>query len=1038
MKRRECLKLIGGTAAAAWARPDGGEGAAAEPPEFGASAITLGAPGRENALAIRRFLRAGGFAPVTLTQSRVWWDPEKLAIEFVNTELDPRYRGNPGLAKPIHYPGTERFRLSSYPDAVYVQVRSSWRSEEAHVFAADSSGACEGDGFDVKVEREGEAWTARFEIPWDRIGGRPAESFFGLNLVRSRGQSSEILSPVALDQTLTLPADLMMVVSFGETPKIRGQAGCLIELPDGALRWQLPSRLAWPGGAERRALWEEQQTLDRATARADLAKRIELAQRLHDTLVLEGFSFHTDGSNWLVGAGEFYPDQARIAVNRALCHRDFVGACRALDTYLQQLDRASRRWFADGSPGNIRAQEWTRVTSIGEIEWVGNELRLNATAGGISFPLWLSVCNGALRLRNQHPGHFQAEPGELLEKGRNEFHCGGIRVQIEEHPWRIVARNGSGPTAWSVGLGDLAVRFLPGGEIAAIELRGSLKQDENFYGFGERFNALGQRGNVVTLWDVDCWDGNIHGQLNQAYKNVPLMHSTRGYSLFWNTSYRLRADIGSAGSGQYRITACGNVLDLFVWPVKPEDALRSYTELTGRPKMPPRWAFEPWMGGGGRRWRNGPFKNAVREEVNVVQRFRELDIPHSAIYAEQGNAEPALYEQLKGTNLHVLAWMWASMELAKVRELLPGLSDTQLPVVRHANGQIAFRPVEGAAIIDYTHPAALPLVERYWKPRLDLGLAGSMVDFGDVVPDDAVFYNGKRGVEMHNFYAYFYHQTYARAFAQARGQDYVLFARSGCAGDQHSICYFAGDHQANFFGMRATLHGGLNAAACGLSFWGADAGGYAGWPDPEVYIRWTEWATFCPLMRYHGTTPREPWEFGDDAVRIYKRHAWLRENLLPYIMRSAEETHATGVPLMRPMPLAFPDFPALASCDDQYMFGPDILVAPVLGPGESRTVLFPPGTWTDFWTAESYEGGRTHRVGTPIDRIGVFLRPGAFVPVELAPSLALGDSMTGGRVRAALTSGTPAEVKQHPGVAGLDYLIVYGGGAKRVIPASAS
>jgi alpha-glucosidase (family GH31 glycosyl hydrolase) len=308
-----------------------------------------------------------------------------------------------------------------------------------------------------------------------------------------------------------------------------------------------------------------------------------------------------------------------------------------------------------------------------------------------------------------------------------------------------------------------------------------------------------------------------------------------------------------------------------------------------------------------------------------------------------------------------------------------------------------------------------------------------MVDFGDMVPDDAFFHNGKKGLEMHNFYARSYHQTYSKVFQESRGRDYVLFARSACAGDQPSVCYFAGDHQANFFGMRAALRGGLNAA-CGPSTWGADAGGYVGWPDPEVYIRWTEWATFCPLMRFHGTTPREPWEFGEDAVIIYRRYAWLRENLVPYIVSCAQEVRESGLPLMRPMPIAFPGVPDLANCDDQYLFGPDLVIAPMLVPGNSRTVLLPPGRWIDFWTARSYSGSQSIQIPAPIDRIGVLLRADASVPVELAPSLIPGESMSGGRVKALLatnpTGGEHRRVMAH----GASYLLIYGDGAKRSIP----
>src|ERR1017187_192086 len=158
MKRRECLKLIGGAAASAWVGPGTGETPSVErvnSPAFGASVITLGAPGKENALEIRDFLRAGGFPEVTPTRAKVWWDRERLYVEFLNTELDPLYRGNPGLAKPIKFPGNGRFQLSAYPDAVYVQFRPTWKNEKVLIFAADSSGAHEGEGFDARVERRG-------------------------------------------------------------------------------------------------------------------------------------------------------------------------------------------------------------------------------------------------------------------------------------------------------------------------------------------------------------------------------------------------------------------------------------------------------------------------------------------------------------------------------------------------------------------------------------------------------------------------------------------------------------------------------------------------------------------------------------------------------------------------------------------------------------------------------------------------------------------------------------------------------------------
>ncbi len=1040
MKRRECLKLMAAAGAASLVRRNGAEttpeahlmDASRKAFSFGVSALTLGLAGRSHAVEFPRFLRAGGFTQVTPTQASLWWDAEYLHAEFRNIEPDPLNHTHPGLDGPITYPGYGRFYLGSYPDAVYVQCRPSWKNPEVYLFAVDASGQRNRQDFSCDVAWQAEGWTAHFKIPWPLAGGWPGESHFGVNLIRSRGQSSEVLSPAILDQTLTLPPDLLMSARIGNEPGIWSGESFLEMLPSGTQRWQLPAHLLWPDEEERRWLWDGQQKLARPTSPPMLAERVRLAQRLYDMLVLDGFSFHTDGSNWPVRAGEFYPPQARVAVNDALCQGDPLRACAVVDILLQQLDRASRRWFADQSPGNIRAGQWTQVTALGPPQRDGDEIRFDAQAGKYRCPLWLSFCDGAVRLRSGHPGFFQPQQITAYAITEGEVTAGDLRVRIESHPWQITVLDNLGKERWSLHHGDLAFRFSSTGKIAAVDLRGKLGKTENVYGFGERFNALGQRGRVVTLWDVDCWDGNIHGQFNQAYKNVPLLHSTAGYSLFWNTTYRMRVDLGNAHPDRYRITVFGSIFDVYLWTTEPERALQSYLRMTGMPILPPRWAFAPWMGGGGRRWSNGPLHNAVKQELHVLDRFRKLDIPHSALYAEAGNADPALYAGLKDASIHVLAWVWASMDIGRMMELLPGVNREQLPVVRHSNGEIAFRS-EQNAILDYTHPLAAELLSRFWEPRFALGVAGSMVDFGDMVPDDAVFYNGKRGTEMHNYYAASYHATYARVFREKRGDDYVQIARSGCAGDQKSICYFAGDHQTNFLGMRAALRGGLNAAACGLSTWGADAGGYAGWPDPEVYMRWTEWATFCPLMRFHGTTPREPWHYGEKAVAVYKKHAWLRENLMPYIEACARQAHEEGIPLMRPMPFAFPDIAALADCDDQYLFGSDLLIAPVLHRGNSRRVYLPPGTWTDFWTAHSWQGSTAIQATTPIDRIGVFLRAGACVQLDLALSLNPGESMSRGRVKAVLATRPDSGGSTCIRTKGAEYLLIYGKGSKQVI-----
>jgi len=134
--------------------------------------------------------------------------------------------------------------------------------------------------------------------------------------------------------------------------------------------------------------------------------------------------------------------------------------------------------------------------------------------------------------------------------------------------------------------------------IAGIDIRGDLKSGEKIFGLGERFDALDQRGKTLTLWQLDAWDSTAWGGLsNQAYKPIPLWHSTSEYSVFWNTSYQIRADFGCKEDDRYRVTAHGPILDLYIWPGEYQNVLREYTSLTGKPLLPPAWAFEPWMGG---------------------------------------------------------------------------------------------------------------------------------------------------------------------------------------------------------------------------------------------------------------------------------------------------------------------------------------------------------------------------------------------------------------------------------------------------------
>jgi alpha-glucosidase (family GH31 glycosyl hydrolase) len=278
-----------------------------------------------------------------------------------------------------------------------------------------------------------------------------------------------------------------------------------------------------------------------------------------------------------------------------------------------------------------------------------------------------------------------------------------------------------------------------------------------------------------------------------------------------------------------------------------------------------------------------------------------------------------------------------------------------------------------------------------------------MVDFGDLVPREAVFHDGSTGEQMHNWYVHSYNHAEHELFKERRGDDFILFARGAAPGTQVEAGQMSGDHASTYRGLEESIKGGLSLSSSGFSNWGSDVGGLVGKPDEEVYLRWIEFGTFSPLMRFHGTTPREPWFFSDAAVVTYKKYAWVRENLRPYLYGEAQDAHATGVPMMRALP---------AVAEDEYMFGDDLLVAPVYRPGEQRTVTLPTGAWTELWTGAPVAAGE-RSVAAPLDEIPVYLRAGALVPLEVAPDFVLGQSMSVGRIPMLLVTPPEADGASH-------------------------
>jgi len=248
--------------------------------------------------------------------------------------------------------------------------------------------------------------------------------------------------------------------------------------------------------------------------------------------------------------------------------------------------------------------------------------------------------------------------------------------------------------------------------------------------------------------------------------------------------------------------------------------------------------------------------------------------------------------------------------------------------------------------VDFSNPAAKVWWKGHLKALVDEGASVFKPDYGDRVAEEAVFANGTTGKAMHNRFMFLYTEAAFEAVKETRGEN-IVWRRSGYIGSQRYPGTWAGDTQVTWQGMRGALRGGLSAGFGGEAFWSHDIGGFVGVkPDPELYIRWAQFGLLSPFSRFHGTTPREPWEYGGEALDIVRHYAQLRYALMPYLLASAHESTITGLPMLRHLQMEFPAEPNVDTIDDQYMLGSDLLIAPVLTPGAtSRYVYFPKGRW---------------------------------------------------------------------------------------------
>lgn len=515
-----------------------------------------------------------------------------------------------------------------------------------------------------------------------------------------------------------------------------------------------------------------------------------------------------------------------------------------------------------------------------------------------------------------------------------------------------------------------------------------LSVGELVYGLGERFGPLVKNGQTVDIWNAD---GGTSSE--QAYKSVPFYLSSRGYGVLVNDPGHVSFEIGSESVERVQFSVPGQVLEylLFAGPT-PKDVIARYTALTGRPPAVPAWSYGLWL--------STSFTTDYDEQTVTafIDEMARRELPLSVFHFDcfwmreftwcdfewDSRVFPdpeGMLHRLHERGLRVCVWI--NPYIAQRSPLFAeGAAAGYL--VRRADGSVWQWDMwqAGMGLVDMTNPAAVAWYQSKLRRLLGQGVDCVKTDFGERIPTDVVWHDGTDPARMHNLYAELYNRAVHDVLVSVRGEgEAVLFARSGTVGGQAMPVHWSGDSTSSFASMAETLRGGLSLALSGYAFWSHDIGGFEGTPDPAVFKRWTAFGLLSSHSRLHGSESyRVPWAFDEEAVEVTRRFTHLKLRLMPYLYQCGLEATATGVPVLRPMPLEFPDDPAVAYLDRQYMLGPDILVAPVFSASGDVELYLPAGTWTHLLTGDRVTGGGWRRERHGFDSLPIYVRPGAVIP----------------------------------------------------------
>ena len=571
-------------------------------------------------------------------------------------------------------------------------------------------------------------------------------------------------------------------------------------------------------------------------------------------------------------------------------------------------------------------------------------------------------------------------------------------IQINKNPWRIVLKDKAGrilsQTAALSDADSTQVKYTPfcfvkrGSDNARrINPVFTLTADEMIFGCGESATGLNKAGQKVNLFVTDPQGP----ETDQMYKPIPFFMSNRGYGMFMHTSAPVTCDFGATYIGLNKMFMGDENLDLFVFFGEPKDILDEYTDLVGKPGMPPLWSFGTWMS------RITYFSE--KEGYDVAANIRKNKYPCDVIHFDTGwfavawqcdykfsenrfqNPQQML-KDLRSQGFHVC--LWQLPYFTPKNRYFSELIEKDM-YVKNGNGELPYEDV----VLDFSNPETVKWYQDKLAGLLNIGVSAIKVDFGEAAPLNGIYASGKSGWYEHNLYPVRYDMAVSEITKKLHNEN-IMWARAAWAGSQRYPLHWGGDAATTNTGLLGTLRAGLSFGLSGFSFWSHDMGGFVKSTPEDLYCRWIPFGFLTSHTRAHGAPPTEPWLYDSKRVQdVFRKSAEMKYRLMPYVYAQAKECTEKGLPMLRALFVEFPDDPGAWKVDDEYLFGSQILVAPLLESGMTgRTVYLPEGKWIDYQTEKVYEGG-WHRIEAGSLPIIMLVRDGSVLPhLKLAQSTA--------------------------------------------------